>query len=57
MLHNPKSGLPLAIMDGTFVTAMRTGAAGAVAAKYMLYEMCIAKLHKRILLTARENPK
>jgi alanine dehydrogenase len=38
ILHDPKNGLPLAIMDGTYITAMRTGAAGAVAAKYLSRE-------------------
>lgn len=38
ILHDPKTGLPLAIMDGTYITAMRTGAAGAVAAKYLSRE-------------------
>jgi alanine dehydrogenase len=32
---DPESGFPLAIMDGTYLTAMRTGAAGGVAAKYL----------------------
>jgi len=35
ILNDPKTGLPLAIMDGTAITAIRTGAAGAVAAKYL----------------------
>jgi len=34
-LLNPKTGAPLAIMDGTLITNMRTGAGGAVAAKYL----------------------
>jgi alanine dehydrogenase len=34
-LLDPKTGAPLAIMDGTWVTNMRTGAGGAVAAKYL----------------------
>jgi alanine dehydrogenase len=38
ILHDPKSGLAVAIMDGTYITAMRTGAAGAVAAKYLSRE-------------------
>lgn len=38
ILHDPQNGLPIAIMDGTYVTAMRTGAAGAVAAKYLSRE-------------------
>ncbi len=32
---DPKTGFPLAIMDGTVITNYRTGAAGAVAAKYL----------------------
>ena len=35
ILHDPESGFPMAIMDGTFLTGLRTGAAGAVAAKYL----------------------
>lgn len=35
ILTDPKTGFPLAIMDGTYLTSMRTGAAGAVAAKYL----------------------
>jgi len=34
-LIDPQNGAPLAIMGGTWVTAMRTGAAGGVAAKYL----------------------
>jgi len=35
VLVDPKNGAPLAIMGGTYVTDMRTGAAGGVAAKYL----------------------
>jgi len=35
ILVDPKSGAPLAIMDGTSITAMRTGAAGGLAAMYL----------------------
>ncbi|MFA5008637.1 MAG: alanine dehydrogenase [Candidatus Omnitrophota bacterium] len=35
ILSDPKNGFPLCIMDGTFITNLRTGAAGAVAAKYL----------------------
>jgi len=34
-LIDPDTGFPLAIMDGTHITNMRTGAAGGVAAKYL----------------------
>ncbi len=34
-LFDPENGFPVAIMDGTYITAMRTGAAGGVAAKYL----------------------
>ncbi len=37
-LFDPGTGSPLAIMDGTYLTAMRTGAAGGVAAKYLARE-------------------
>jgi len=35
ILVNPKNGMPLAIMGGTHITAMRTGAAGGIATKYL----------------------
>lgn len=35
LLSDPKSGAVVAIMDGTFLTAMRTGAASGVATKYL----------------------
>lgn len=35
ILTDPKTGFPQAIMDGTYLTSIRTGAAGAVAAKYL----------------------
>jgi len=35
ILVDPKNGEPLAIMGGAWITAMRTGAAGGVAAKYL----------------------
>jgi len=41
ILVDPRTGAPEAIMGGTWITALRTGAAGAVAAKYL----------------ARSNPK
>jgi len=35
LLLDPKTGAPLTIMDGTWITNVRTGAGGAVAAKYL----------------------
>lgn len=35
ILSDPNNGFPLAIMDGTIVSAMRTGAATGVGAKYL----------------------
>jgi ornithine cyclodeaminase/alanine dehydrogenase len=35
ILNDPETGLPLAVMDCTWITANRTGAATAVAAKYL----------------------
>jgi ornithine cyclodeaminase/alanine dehydrogenase len=35
ILNDPDTGVPLAVMDCTWITAMRTGAATAVAAKYL----------------------
>ena len=35
VLSDSKTGLPLAIMDGTLITNLRTGAAGGIAAKYL----------------------
>lgn len=37
-LVDPDTGFPMAIMDGTHITKMRTGAAGGVAAKYLSRE-------------------
>mgnify|MGYP001091745798 CR=1 FL=1 len=35
ILNDPAKGEPLAIMDGTYITALRTGAAGACGIKYL----------------------
>lgn len=35
ILNDPNTGCPFAIMDGTYITNIRTGAAGAVAVKYL----------------------
>ncbi len=35
ILNDPDTGLPLAVMDASWITAVRTGAATAVAAKYL----------------------
>lgn len=35
ILVDPRSGFPLAVMGGTTITNMRTGAAGGIAAKYL----------------------
>ncbi|MFQ6136090.1 MAG: alanine dehydrogenase [Candidatus Hydrothermarchaeales archaeon] len=35
ILNDPKTGVPIAVMDGTYLTDMRTGAAGGLAAKYL----------------------
>ena len=35
ILNDPNTGLPISVMDCTWITAMRTGAATAVAAKYL----------------------
>ncbi|NHV98040.1 MAG: alanine dehydrogenase [Thaumarchaeota archaeon] len=35
ILIEPNTGRPLAIMDGTYLTNMRTGATGGIAAKYL----------------------
>jgi ornithine cyclodeaminase/alanine dehydrogenase len=35
ILNDPANAFPLAIMDGTLLTALRTGAAGGVAAKHL----------------------
>ncbi len=38
ILNDPETGMPLAVMDCTWITAMRTGAASAVAARYLARE-------------------
>ncbi len=35
LVNDPKTGKTLSIMDGTYITDMRTGAAGGIAAKYL----------------------
>lgn len=35
ILCDPHTGCPIAIMDGTYITKLRTGAAGGVAVKYL----------------------
>lgn len=35
VLNDPDTGMPVAVMDGAWITAKRTGAATAVAAKYL----------------------
>jgi alanine dehydrogenase len=35
ILIDPSNGFPLAFMDGTYITRMRTGAAGGLAVKYL----------------------
>jgi ornithine cyclodeaminase/alanine dehydrogenase len=35
LLNDPRTGAPLAVMDAGYLTAMRTGAVGGVAAKYL----------------------
>lgn len=35
LLNDPETGLPISVMDCTWITAMRTGAATALAAKYL----------------------
>ncbi len=35
ILNSTETGVPIAIMDGTYLTDMRTGAAGGVAVKYL----------------------
>jgi len=38
VLNSPENGVPIAIMDGTYITALRTGAAGATGIKYLSRE-------------------
>ena len=35
ILNDPETGIPIAVMDCTWITAMRTGAASAISAKYL----------------------
>lgn len=35
ILDDPNTGSPLCVMDGTYITNMRTGAAGGIAVKYL----------------------
>ncbi|PZQ47296.1 MAG: hypothetical protein DI556_17645 [Rhodovulum sulfidophilum] len=38
LLNDPETGFPVAVIDGTWITAMRTGAASAVTAKHLAPE-------------------
>jgi alanine dehydrogenase len=38
ILIDPRNGFPLAVMDGTYITNMRTGAGGAVATEHLANE-------------------
>lgn len=40
VLNHPETGLPMAVMDCTWITAKRTGAATAIAAKYLARPDC-----------------
>ena len=44
LLNDPATGLLVAAMDGTYVTDMRTGAAGGVAAKYLAMRVDVVGL-------------
>jgi len=35
VLNDPKTGQPIAVMDGGYITALRTAAASGVSAKYL----------------------
>jgi ornithine cyclodeaminase/alanine dehydrogenase len=35
VLYDPATGAPLSVIDGNYLTVLRTGAAGAIAAKYL----------------------
>jgi ornithine cyclodeaminase/alanine dehydrogenase-like protein (mu-crystallin family) len=35
IMNDPKTGFPIAVIDGTWITAMRTGAASAISARYL----------------------
>ena len=37
ILNDPKTGLPISVMDCTWITAMRTGAATALSARYLAH--------------------
>jgi ornithine cyclodeaminase/alanine dehydrogenase-like protein (mu-crystallin family) len=40
ILNDPETGVPLAVMDCTWITAMRTGAATALAARHLARQNC-----------------
>jgi alanine dehydrogenase len=35
VLYNPETGVPMGVMDGNFITMVRTGAVGAIAARFL----------------------
>jgi len=63
ILNNPRNGLPLAIMDGTLITSIRTGAAAIVGAKYLATEpktlaiIGAGAVGRAVLKAAREGLK
>lgn len=40
ILNDPETGIPISVMDATWITAKRTGAATALAAKYLARKNC-----------------
>lgn len=44
LVNDPKTGKILSILDGTYVTNMRTGAAGGIAAKYLAKDVSVVGL-------------
>jgi len=40
ILNDPETGIPISVMDATWITAQRTGAATALAAKYLARKEC-----------------
>lgn len=59
ILTDPKTGFPLALLDGTYLTSMRTGAAGALAVKLLSKKKskiagfvgCGVQAHKQLACT------
>jgi len=55
ILNDPETGYPLAVMDGTVISAARTGAATGVGAKYLMARRISPSLPRLKHLSAKQT--